>query len=306
MLVHSFSAMVSCFTFLSEGVRCALGVAIVVGGGSGGFAPSFPERAFFLSFIFINSVVYIFPLLFLFFFSSLPPLSFFFFFLVCFERTAKGFAWTLPLRFLHLATCKRNIFAFSFPFCGIVVLSFESSSVEAIPFFPRRSCGLICPASRAGRAVPKRPGSFRCRSPVGAAALPPAACRIPPLPRRPGRRCPLRSEIARWRARGSAGHRDGSPRRWETTAVLSPRNISKTLAGNDRFVWSLFRRLLVTKWQWAWIFQGFLGTRSVISATVFISVLLRARGRILGCGRIIISIMAACELFFLFVENTCS
>lgn len=217
--------------------------------------------------------------IFLFFPPPPPPFSFF---LVCFERTAKGFAWTLPLRFLHLATCKRNIFVFSFPFFGIVLLSFEFPSVEAIPFAPDVHAGLICPASRAGRAVPKRPGSFRCRSPVGAAALPPAACRIPPLPRRPGRRCPLRSGTARWRARRSAGHQDGSPRRWGTVAVPSPRNISKTLAGNDRFVWSLFRRLLVTKWQWAWIFQGFLGTRSVMSATVFISVPLRARRKDFG------------------------
>lgn len=238
MLVHSFSAMVSCFTFLSEGVRCALGVAIVVGGGSGGFAPSFPERAFspFLHFCKFGGLhffpsVFIFPLL----PSPSPPFLFFFFsvFLVCFERTAKGFTWTLPLRFLHLATCKRNIFAFSFPFFGTVPLPFEFSSAEAIPFAPDGRAGSSARPREPAEPCRNARASFGAARPSGRRRFP-GCCRIPPLPRRPGRRCPRRSQI-----RASPAHRDGSPRTWGTVAVLSPRSISKTRGGNDRFVWSL-------------------------------------------------------------------
>lgn len=267
--------------------------------------PAFRRGLFFLSFIFINSVVYVLPFLSLFFFPSFLPLTpppfFFIFPLVCFERTAKGFAWTLPLRFLNLATCKRSIFAYSFLCFGTVVLSLESSSVEAISFTsdvhvgssvrspePAEPCrsarahfGAARPSGR--RRFPRPPAAF-LRFPGGRAALP----------------APLRSQIAHpaspgfGRAHGVRLSLGGG-----TMAVLSPRNICKTLRGNYRFVWRLFRRFLVTKWQWVWIFQGFLGTRSVMSATVFISVLLRARGRILCCGRIIISIMLVNHSFYL-------
>lgn len=284
MLVHSFSAMVSCFTFLSEGDRCALGVAIVVGGSSGGFTPRFPERAFFPFLHFYKFGGLRFALSLFIFLSFPPPLLFFIFPLVCFARTAKGFAWTLPLRLLNLATCKRSIFAFSFLCFGTVVLSFESSSVGAIPFAPDVRVGSSARSPEPAEPCRSAWARFGATRPSGQRRFPPAACRIPPLPRRPGRRCPLRSAPKSHPGqpgippdtRGSALPVGGG-----TVAVLSPRNISKTLRGNYRFVWRLFRRFLVTKWQWVWIFQGFLGTRSVMSATVFISVLLRARGRIL-------------------------
>lgn len=132
MLVHSFSAMVSCFTFLSEGVRCALGVAIVVGGGSGGFAPSFPERAFFPFLHFYKFGGLHFPSsVFIFLFFPPPPPPFFFFWSASSERQK---ALLGPYRFDSFTLPPANvIFSFSrFPFSGSCF--FPSNSPPWRPF----------------------------------------------------------------------------------------------------------------------------------------------------------------------------
>lgn len=249
--------------------------------------PAFRRGFFFLlSFIFINSVVYLFFFyvpFFLSFFS--PPLLFFiFYFLVCFERTAKGFAWTLPLRFLHLVTCKRDIFSFLVSlFFGILALSLESfsssssSSVEAMPFSLDVPVGSL-PGTRQNRA--ETPGNISVAAgPVGAAGLGamlppscPAHSSASPVPRRPP---PLPNR--------SAWHREGSPRRRGTVSVSSPRNLCKTRGGNGRFVLEPVSASSGNKMAVGLDFPGFSqDALSVIPAPVFVSVLSRARGRIFG------------------------
>lgn len=258
MLVHSFSAMVSCFPFLSEGVWCVLGVAIVVGGGGGGrgFAPSFPERAFF-------------PFLHFYKFRGLPPPFSFFpppplFFLSASSERQKALLGPYRFDFFPLPPANGIFSAFSFPFFGIVALSLKSSSrVEAMPFSPDIPVGSSARLREAGRTVPKRPGAFRCLSPVGCPALPP--------PRMPGEflRFPgSRAAAAPSAPKSPAGERGARPGTGSALPVgggrwrcLRPETFVKVAGGTERFVLSLFRRLLVTKWQWAWVFQGFLGVR---------------------------------------------
>lgn len=131
--------------------------------------PAFRRGLFFLSFIFINSVGYPPPSL-----SSPPPP---FFFLSASSERQKALLGPYRFDFFPLPPANGIFSAFSFPFFGIVALSLKSSSrVEAMPFSPDIPVGSSARLREAGRTVPKRPGAFRCLSPVGCPALPPPGC----------------------------------------------------------------------------------------------------------------------------------
>lgn len=251
--------------------------------------PAFRRGLFFLSFIFINSVGYPPPSL-----SSPPPLPFFF----CLLRAnGKRLCLDLTASISSLCHLQTGYFQLSrFPFSGSWLFPLNPPPAWRPCLFPRTYLWALLP----GCGKPVEPyrnarAHFGATRPSVARLFPPPdARRIPPLPRFPGRRRPLRSEIARRRAGSSAGHRVGSPRRWGTVAVPSPRNICKSRGGNGAVCFEPISASSGNKMAVGLGFPGFSwGALSVIPATVFGSVLPRACGRIWGRGRIIILITPA-------------
>lgn len=192
------------------------------------------------------------PSLFIFlFFSPLPPPLFF----IRAASSERQKALLVPYRFDSFTLPPANVvFSLSrFPFSE--PWFFPSNPPPWRPFLlpqtfmwahlPRpREPAELCRNARAhfGAARPSGRRRFPGRPPHSSASL----AAGPPLP------APLPDRTLASPGIGTALPVRGGP--WQ---CFLPETFLKLLGENYRFVCSLFRRFLVTKWQWAWIFPGF-------------------------------------------------